>query len=148
MWLREFPFFVRLKRGCGYASFSTFTAPALDGLRPSALAAYCSPPFTGFGYFLAAALTRGTFTCGCALGGYRLASACKHTLGDVPRSRHDIGVPRQGEATRLPHAVTPRRRRGCAPPLSGSKARQGDRRWRARSAASRARSPATAGLPG
>ena len=34
----------------------------------------CSPPFTGFGTFLAAALARGSFTCGCALGGNRLAS--------------------------------------------------------------------------
>ena len=82
--------------GCGYVSFSTFTAPALDGLRPSALAAYCSPPFTGFGYFLAVALARDSFTCGCALGGDRLAWACKHTLGDALRSRHDNGVPRLG----------------------------------------------------
>ena len=43
--------------GCGYVSFSTFTAPAVDEVTSSTSRLTCSPPFTGFGYFLAAALT-------------------------------------------------------------------------------------------
>ena len=86
-WLREFPSLLRLRLTARGRLRSRLT---------------CSPPLTGCGYFLAAALTRGSFPCGCALGGDRLASACKHTFGDVPRSRHDNGVPRQGEAARLP----------------------------------------------
>ena len=69
---------MRLKRGCGYAKLLSLLRLRLtaDGRLRSRLT--CSPPFTGFGYFLAAALARDSFTCG-----YAVAKA-------TPKSRHFV----------------------------------------------------------